>query len=79
MSDTAKVLLLRPIRYAGEVVGAGDVLTTSVSMAAELVHARKAVPHIEPPVEVAEEPAASVDQAPVGDTDAADQPPAEQA
>lgn len=65
MSDSTQVRLVRPIRYAGEVVEAGSVLATSVSMAAELVHARKAVPHVEEPAAASEEATVVVDQAPV--------------
>ena len=65
MSDSTQVRLVRPIRYAGEIVAAGSVLSTSVAMAAELVHARKAVPHVEEPPAEAAKATVVVDQAPV--------------
>lgn len=58
-----QIQLLRPIRWAGQIMAEGSKLSVSVSTGTDLVHARKAreVPAEEPAAEVAaEKPAAEV-------------------
>lgn len=62
MNENARIELLRPIRVAGEIVEPCPEMTVPVSVAAALVHERKAryLPD-EPPAAVVEESAPASD------------------